>query len=104
MKVVFHIDNQERWDFLKGNINNFRKEVENVDIVVVANGDAVKGYLDENLLDFFESGKAKFHICNNAMKTFEIKKEDIPNVVEIVPAGVVDVVKLQDKGYAYIKL
>ena len=45
----------------------------------------------------------KFVACNNALNIFDIKKENVIHFVGIVPAGVVELVKKQREGYAYIK-
>lgn len=44
----------------------------------------------------------KFVACNNALKAFNMKKEDINSFVDIVPAGVLELVEKME-GYSYIK-
>ncbi|MBU5583354.1 DsrE family protein, partial [Enterococcus sp. S181_ASV_20] len=44
-----------------------------------------------------------FHACNNAMRANQITKEQLPENVVVVPAGVLDLIELQAQGYAYIK-
>ncbi|WP_346930718.1 DsrE family protein [Clostridium sp.] len=115
MKVLFHIDELNKWDITIGNIKNvikFSKENEEDDeIEVVANGEAVfrfKGNDEANSkysVKFEELVKdgVKFVACNNALSKFYISKDEIFGFIEVVPAGVVEIVKKQEEGYAYIK-
>ncbi|KRL12374.1 MAG: DsrE family protein [Schleiferilactobacillus perolens] len=109
-KVVFHIDELEKWAHTMGNIQNLRTYGEqaqiNYDIVVLVNGDAIMGFLVENLRDTvgkLEQKKVEFHACNNAMHSHGVTTGQLPTGVIVVPAGVADLIKLQDAGYAYIK-
>ncbi|HHY41379.1 MAG TPA: hypothetical protein GX514_00790, partial [Thermoanaerobacterales bacterium] len=40
---------------------------------------------------------------NNALAAHGIQKENIIEFVDVVPAGVLELVKKQNEGYAYIK-
>lgn len=103
MKVVFHIDELDKWIETSNNVANLLKDAPETDIVVSVNGVAIKGYLDNNLLDFIQLEGVAFHACNNAMKANHVSPESLPGNVEVVPAGVIDLIKLQHAGYAYIK-
>lgn len=103
MKVVFHIDELGKWIVTSKNVLNLLKDAPETDIVVSVNGIAVKGYLDDENSDFIRLEKVTFHACNNALKANNISEESLPGNVEVVPAGVLDLIKLQEAGYAYIK-
>ena len=45
----------------------------------------------------------KFVACNNALMAHNIEKYNIIHFVDIVPAGVLELVVKQSEGYAYIK-
>lgn len=79
------------------------KAAPETDSVVSVNGIAIKGYLDDTNLAFIQTEEVTFHACNNAMKANNIHEEDLPKNVEMVPAGVLDLIRLQHTGYAYIK-
>ena len=50
MKVVFHVNELEKWSTVVGNINNLLKaDAKMKAIEIVANGEAVKGYLQADL-------------------------------------------------------
>lgn len=42
-------------------------------------------------------------LCNNALNKFGIDREHLWNSASVVPAGVVELVRLQREGFAYIK-
>ena len=44
-----------------------------------------------------------FKLCANALRAQQLQKEDMLAACIIVPAGVVELVRLQDAGHAYVK-
>jgi intracellular sulfur oxidation DsrE/DsrF family protein len=109
-KVVFHIDELEKWDHTLGNIQNLiaygQSQQTAYDIVVLVNGDAIMGYLVTRLRDTItklQPQGVSFHACNNAMNSHGVRTEQLPAGVVVVPAGVADLIALQDAGYRYIK-
>ncbi|MBU9788702.1 DsrE family protein [Lentilactobacillus sp. IMAU92037] len=109
-KVVFHIDDMDKWQHTLGNIRNLltfgNQADETYKIVVLVNGDAILGYLVGSLQDSIAQLTTKsveFHACQNAMNSHTIKKDQLPAGVQVVPAGVADLVELQEAGYSYIK-
>ena len=107
LKVLFHVDEIEKWKLTLKNINNFLNGAKDSDILVVANAVAVKGYLpDYELFETMEELNKKgvvFSACNNALKGNNINPEDIGEFVKIVPAGVIEIAEKQMEGYAYIR-
>lgn len=79
MHVVFHINEEERWDMVLSNVNNFLAEEGDAKISIVANGHAVNYYLNDELSDM------------------------ILNQLDVVASGVVEIAKKQIEGYAYIR-
>ena len=78
---------------------------------VVANGGGATLFAGEG--PDFEDLKAKvaalmqhgvrFKICANALAEHEVAHESLWPGCEVVPAGLVEVVRLQRQGFAYIK-
>lgn len=112
-KVVFHIDELNKWNLTLKNVKNLLDAIgsDNFIIEVLANAEAVKAYIlnKEDELNIMQLMKnlsergIKFIACNNALKAFNIKQEDLINFVHIVPVGVLELVKKQTEGYGYIK-
>lgn len=112
-QIIFHIDEIKKWDLLLNNVNNlllsYGESAMNVSIEILANSEAVKGYisnsniLNSRITDSLLQGGVKFVACNNALHGMNISKEQIFPFVNIVPAGIRELVDKQIDGYVYIK-
>ncbi len=112
-KVVFHMDmdNTPIFELTAGNIANLLKDVgsENAQVSLLANGNAVKHFVKEAnikylpMLEELHKNGVKFYICNNSLNKHGLKKEQMFDFCEVVPAGVTKLVELQKEGCAYIK-
>ena len=111
-KVIFHIDEINKWKLLLGNVTNLLNGIgsKKLCVEVLANSEAVKYYdtslglaADINTMDELNKKGVRFVACNNALTSYDIKKDNIINFVNIVPAVVVELVEKQSEGYAYIK-
>lgn len=100
MKVVYHIDEVEKWELLSANVKNTIAYDPTVKIVVVANAVAVTLFTKESVN---LEKNVEYHICNNALMSRNLTQDDLIEGVEIVPSGVVDLIRLQDANYRYIK-
>jgi hypothetical protein len=111
MKVVFHIDMDSTpiFELMLGNIKNLLK-AESAEVSVVANGYAVKLFTRQNLAkyeseirDLREKG-VSFFVCENALRNLvEINPENVSDLCEVIPAGIVMLIRLQKEGFAYVK-
>ncbi len=112
-KVVFHLDmeQEERLTLALTNIKNLFKEVppHQCRVCLVANGKAVKllhkDKIKEHAAAMEELHKqgVRFMACRNAMAMHKIEKSDLFHLCEVVPAGILELIDLQTRGYAYIK-
>lgn len=111
-QVIYHIDENNKWNLLLKNVSNLLNatDSEKINIEVLANSEAVKYYdisqdlnTDIETMESLYKKGVKFVACNNALTSYEIKKEDIVEFVDIVPTGVLELIKKQSEGYAYIK-
>lgn len=111
-QVIFHIDELNKWELLLKNVSNLLDGVgkDEFFIEVLANAEAVKLYdatqnlgLDLDLIRNLNDKGVKFIACNNALRAFDIKKDDLFKFVTIVPVGVIELIIKQNKGYAYIR-
>ena len=69
---------------------------------IKAIGDQVTAGNAPGLIELQKKAVA-FKVCNLALTNFEIQPEDLIPGCEIVPAGIVTLIELQNEGYAYIK-
>lgn len=112
-QVVFHVDEMAKWPLALGNIKNliqYGKEA-NLDyqIVIVANSEAVlllderKEDVQQDAIPSLLQAQVQIHACQNALRSNHIDASHLLSGIQITPAGVVDLIALQQQGYAYIK-
>jgi len=78
-------------------------------LVMVVNGPAVRQLLKDNteLQEFAEkavNNGLKIHAGQYALEAGKITKDDLWSFVEIVPSATLEIVQLQNEGFAYIKV
>lgn len=113
IKVVFHLDMDEETRLIMAlnNISNLLKEVsiEDADIFLVANGVAVRllsreraaGYA-QRIGNLSEAG-VRFLACSNSLSTLDMSQDQLLEACQAVPAGIVELIRLQSEGCAYVK-
>lgn len=106
-KVVFHIVERNKWGMVLKNTRNLKKSELETDIVIISVGESILDYSkDSNIVEDLNNAKdlgIKLIVCNNALNSFELAKEDLLEGVEVVASGMVEMVKRQADGYLYIR-
>lgn len=112
-KAVFHIDLEDDHLFKLGlgNITNTLAALDGTggDFILLANGPGVRMLAGEKVKENLEQIKTlmaagvRFQACNNALKKYDVKVTDLVVDVEIIPAGIIGLIDLQNDGFAYIK-
>ena len=72
------------------------------ELVLVANGPAVKLFVPAQAELLMARG-LKLRLCKNALDANKMTAADLWPGCEVVPAGLVEIVELQNKGFAYIR-
>ena len=87
--------------------------VDKCEVVIVAYSQGIKSLLKEP--KFFDKDIQKrlksvmlydsveFIACNNTMKTYDIKEKELLKDVEVVTAGIVEIIERQLAGYIYVR-
>ena len=112
-KAVFHVDQKDGqvFNLALNNVINLLSAIpgQEHDLVVLINGPAVSLATREAAASFLEmiqglSAKGvRFQVCDNALKRFEVSRDSLIGECEIIPAGIVGLIDLQNQGFAYIK-
>ena len=112
-KAVFHIDQEDDqiFNLCLNNIANTLTALKgtDTDFVLLANGPGVAMLAGETVYLYFERIKqmldagVRFQVCSKALEKFEITPDDLASGVEVIPAGIVGLIDLQNDGFAYIK-
>ena len=115
-KFVFPVTtaDEEEINHVLSSVSNVMKfyGVDKSEVVVVAYSKGIK--LLKKDADFFDKDIQKkvrslmtydveFIACNNTMRTYGIKKKDLMSDLEVVTAGIVELIERQLAGYIYIR-
>lgn len=110
-KMVIQVSDNDpkKWQLAMGNAKNIQKDLgrENVDLEIVTYGPGVmmlkaNSKADKGVSEMINSG-VKVVACENTMAKEKLKKEDMLPVIGYVPSGVVEILKKQEAGYAYLR-
>lgn len=114
LKVIYHVSEIDRVGFALNNMQNHINGVggpENVDLVLVAHGPALKAFhdlgADEKLMGrvaALQGQGVDFEACGNTMRAQAVELDDLlPGFARRDEGGVVRIAELQSQGYLYIR-
>ena len=113
-KVVYHLNDLDKVQFVLGNIENHFEGVggpDKVTIALVVHGAALKAFhaasanpdVKGRLASFARSG-VELGACGNTMKGQKVTLKDLlPGFVSLDRGGVVRIAELQGQGYVYLR-
>lgn len=112
-RAVFHVDQKEEpvFSLAINNVINLLNAIpeQEHELIVLLNGPAVGLMTREAAVPFGEriqglvAQGVRFQVCDNALKRFEVSRESLIPECQIIPAGIVGLIDLQNQGFAYIK-
>ncbi len=112
-KAVFHVDQKDEQilQLALNNVTNLLNAIpgQEHDLVVLLNGPAVAlmaggaaASSGEKVRGLAAQG-VRFQVCANALQRFEVSREGLLAECQVIPAGIVGLIDLQNQGFAYIK-
>jgi intracellular sulfur oxidation DsrE/DsrF family protein len=110
-KLVVQVSdsNPATWNLALNNVKNVQKDLgkDNVEVEIVAYGPGIgmlkaDSEVANRINEATESG-VKVVACENTMKGQKLTRDDMNAKISYVPAGVVEIMQLQQKGYAYLR-
>ena len=112
-KAVFHVDQNDEqvFNLAVNNVINLLNAIpeQEYDLIVLLNGPAVALMTREAVVSFLEriqglvAQGVRFQVCDNALRRFEVSRKSLIPECQIIPAGIVGLIDLQNRGFAYIK-
>jgi uncharacterized protein len=114
LKVVYHLSDADKVNFVLGNIQNHIDGVggpDHVTLALVIHGPALKAFhsapanpdVSKRVGDFSKDG-VELAACGNTMKAQNITLTDLlPGFVSAEKGGVVRLAELQSQGYLYLR-
>lgn len=113
VKLVLHIDENvgARLNLALINLVNLLREVEekNTSACILTNGPAanlLKNNMPKDASGMINNLARKgvhFYACQNSLDKFDISPDDLHPKCEVVKAGILKLIELQNEGYAYVK-
>lgn len=109
--VVIQVSDNDpaKWNLALNNAKNIQKDLgkDNVDIEIVAYGPGINMLKKDSevgpRLDEVTLGGVAVSACQNTMKAQKLSEKDMHASVAYVPAGVIEIIKKQKAGWAYIR-
>ena len=112
-RVVYHLSDLDKVDFVLGNIRNHYNGMggpDKVTIALVVHGPALKAFhtataapeVTQRLSEMEKSGLA-LNACGNTMRSQEVSLKDLLPGFVITDSGVVRIAELQSQGYVYLR-
>jgi intracellular sulfur oxidation DsrE/DsrF family protein len=110
--VIFHLDEPSKGqaEQVLSNITNLLNDMgdKNVQVELLANGGGVRAMAKESdglagQIEALAKRGVCFTACHNSLEHLNMQPEDLLDLVQIVPAGVSELVKKQAEGWAYIR-
>ena len=110
-KVVFQVSDNDpkKWELTMSNIRNIQADLgkDNVAVEVVAYGPGLamlqlESAASNRIADALRAG-VKVVACENTMHGQKLTKDDMLSGISYVPAGVSEIMLLQEAGYAYVR-
>ena len=98
-----------RWNLVLNNVKNLQDDLgaDKVAVEIVAYGPGIgmlklDAVTNSRITDALKSGVA-VRACENTMRNQKILKADMHPGISYVPAGVVQIIKRQQEGWAYLR-
>lgn len=110
-RVVIQINENDlkKWNTVLGNIRNMRSEFGDrrlaVTVVLIGPGLGMvtAESLSANGVQEAQADGVRFVACGNSMKAQGLARDDLLDGVEVAAAGYVEIVRLQQQGWSYLR-
>ena len=108
-RVVIQVneDDSRKWNTILGNINNVQEELGRVDVTVVVIGPGLgmikADALTANRVQDAMSAGVRFVACGNSMQAQHLTKDDMMDGIAYAKAGYVELMRLQQLGWVYLR-
>lgn len=108
-RILIHASEHGRVPVALSNAKNAFIELgeEAVKVQIVAYADGVEGFRADGpnttLMDQLVDKGVRFVVCANTLRSRDLAKENFPDYVDTVPAGIVELVIRQAEGWHYVR-
>jgi hypothetical protein len=99
-----------RWNMVLNNTKNAQDDVggaDKIEIEIVAYGPGINMLKNDSAVGARVTEAARSGVkivgCENTMKGFKLSKDEMLPVIGYVPAGITEIMKKQQEGWAYVR-
>ena len=98
-----------KWNLALNNAQNMQQALgkDNIQIEIVAYGPGLKMFKADSKIapriNAALDANVQLSACGNTMKKMKVTKADLVGGVGVVPGGVIEIMKRQSEGWAYIR-
>ncbi|EFI42655.1 MULTISPECIES: hypothetical protein [Peptoniphilus] len=107
MKVLFHVVELDKWEATLSNARDILQNDDDAVIEVIVMSKAASlfgGYSGYNFEGLFGNPRIRFTIGETALQENNLDKNMLPNGIFIEKSAITKMARLQNEGYAYIRL
>lgn len=107
MKVIFHVVEQDKWSSVISNVKDLLNNFEDIQVEIIAMSKAAALFNRYSGIDFqgiLGNPKVNITIGKRALEENRLSPELIPSEIKVEDLVITKIVKLQNEGYAYIRL
>ncbi|MCX7157272.1 MAG: DsrE family protein [Rhodocyclales bacterium] len=108
-RIVFQVneDDSKKWNTVLSNVNNVQEELGRADVTVVLIGPGLgmikADALTANRVQDAMAAGVRFVACVNSMQSMHLTKDDMIDGIAYARAGYVEIMRLQQQGWVYIR-
>lgn len=107
MKVIFHVVEQDKWQAVLSNVKDILRTYDDVKIEIIAMSKAAGLFNRYSGVDFdgvLGNPKVNITIGKTALEQNKLSEDMIPSGIKIEDLVITKIARLQNEGYAYIRL
>lgn len=107
MKVIFHVVDMDRWNATFVNVRDLLKQYPEAEIEIISMNKAAAlfgAYQGYDMSGILGNPRVKFVISKKAMEENNLHENLLPVEVVVEEFAIGRMVKLQQEGYAYIRV
>ncbi|WP_085876292.1 hypothetical protein [Peptoniphilus vaginalis] len=107
MKVIFHVVEQDKWSSVISNVRDLLDSFEDIQVEIIAMAKAAALFNRYSGVDFqgiIGNPKVNITIGKRGLEENRLTPDLIPSEIKVEDLVITKIVKLQNEGYAYIRL
>lgn len=107
MKVIFHVVEEDKWQAVLSNVKDILRTYDDVKIEIIAMSKAAGLFNRYSGVDFdgvLGNPKVNITIGKTALEQNKLSEDMIPSGIKIEDLVITKIARLQNEGYAYIRL